>query len=200
MYEATADSYAEMMDREIGLPVYRDKLGRLHDAIARIPGILLDIACGSGQMLAMYRSRFDPDRMLIGVDISPKMVALSKDRLDDDCKVLVGDMRSLPFIGSAKVAGIINFFAIHHLDPEALQTALHEWNRVMIPKGRLLIAAWEGTGTIDYGEESEMVALRYASGVLSEMASLAGFGVTGYTVEPVEGFPMDAVYLECTKD
>ena len=29
MYDATADSYADMMDKEIGLPVYAEVLGRL---------------------------------------------------------------------------------------------------------------------------------------------------------------------------
>ena len=58
MYESSADSYSEMMDKEINLPVYKDMLRRLHENIANTPGALLDIACGSGHMLNMYRSLF----------------------------------------------------------------------------------------------------------------------------------------------
>ena len=62
--------------------------------------------------------------------------------------------------------------------------------------GQLLIAAWEGEGAIDYGDQSDIVALRYNSGELTLCAEEVGFEVTRCVVEPVEGFPMDAVYLE----
>ena len=54
MYEATADSYANMMDVEIKLPVYSETLGRLQRRIAEMPGVLIDTACGSGHMLSMF--------------------------------------------------------------------------------------------------------------------------------------------------
>jgi ubiquinone/menaquinone biosynthesis C-methylase UbiE len=162
--------------------------------------MLLDTACGSGHMLALYQSQFDPNRSLIGVDISPKMIAISKKQLDHNAMLVVGDMRSLPFIDSDTIAAVINFFAIHHLDIDGVRTSLREWNRVLVRKGRLLIAAWEGRGTIDYGEESEIVALRYTNNELIEIAEATGFIVNRSTVEPVEDFPMKAIYLECTKE
>ena len=200
LYEASADSYAEMMDEEIGLPVYKDVLGRLQENIANIPGVLLDTACGSGHMLAMFRSHYDPQRSLIGIDISPRMVAIAKKQLGREGSVMVGDMRSLPGIDSSSVAAVINFFAFHHLDIDDIRASTFEWNRVLVPGGRLLVAAWEGSGTIDYGKESEIVALRYTSNELIEIAKVAGFIVTRCTVESVEDFPMKAIYLECMKE
>lgn len=44
MYDETADSYAQMMDAEIGLPVYADVLGRLQRRIANIGGPVIDTA------------------------------------------------------------------------------------------------------------------------------------------------------------
>jgi ubiquinone/menaquinone biosynthesis C-methylase UbiE len=128
------------------------------------------------------------------------MVALTKKLLGKDSLVIAGDMRSLPRIESGSAAAVINFFAIHHLDLEDIGMAILEWNRVLIQKGHLLVAAWEGTGTIDYGEESDIVAFRYTQNELTDIAEQAGFTVTRCSVEPVEGFPMDAVYLECTKE
>lgn len=200
MYEANADSYAQMMDNEIGLPVYKDVLGRLYKNITNTPGTLLDTACGSGHMLAMFRSQYDSKRSLIGIDISPRMVAISKKRLGDNGTVMVGDMRSLPDIDSSSVAAVINFFAIHHLDLDEVRTSMLEWNRVLLHKGRLLVAAWEGTGVIDYGEESDIVAIRYNSKELINIAEESGFIVTQCSVEPVDDFPMDAIYLECIKE
>lgn len=200
MYEASADSYSKMMDKEIGLPVYSHLLGRLQENIADTPGILLDTACGSGHMLEMFHSQFDSKRPLIGIDISPRMVAIAKKRLGKEGSVFVGDMGSLPGIDTGSVAALINFFAVHHLDPDGIRKSMFEWNRVLVQKGCLLVAAWEGSGTIDYGEESDIVAYRYTRNELMEIAEDAGFAVTRCTVEAVDDFPMDAIYLECNKE
>jgi len=199
IYEASADSYSEMMDKEIELPIYKEMLGRLHENIRSIPGAILDTACGSGHMLALFQSYFDSSRSLIGMDISPSMVAISKKRIGRDCLVFVGDMRSLPDLKFATVAAVINFFAIHHLDLDGINQAMNEWSRVLVHNGRLILAAWEGSGAIDYGEESDIVALRYTKTELSDVAVRAGLYVTRCSVKPVEGFPMNAIYLEYIK-
>ena len=121
-------------------------------------------------------------------------------QIGEDNLVMVGDMRSLSGIESGTVAAIINFFAIHHLDSEDIRKAMHEWKRVLVRNGYLFLAAWEGSGTIDYGAESNIVALRYTANELTEIAQQAGLALIRCIVEPVEGFPMDAIYLECVKE
>lgn len=199
MYESTADSYAQMMDKEINLPVYSDALARLQDRIASTPGTVIDTACGSGHMLSMFHDHCDHNRPLLGVDLSPRMVAIAGERLKSGGQVVVGDMRDLSNVDSASAAAVINFFAVHHLDPEGVHKAVKEWYRVLCNGGQLLVAAWEGAGKIDYGVGSEIVALRYTRTELSSWAQEVGFTVSRCVVEPVEEFPMDAVYLECTK-
>ena len=98
------------------------------------------------------------------------------------------------------VAAVINFFVFHHLDIDDIRASMFEWNRVLVPGGYLLVAAWEGSETIDYGKESDIVALRYTSNELIEIAKAAGFIVTRCKVESVEDFPMKAIYLECMKE
>lgn len=199
MYEATADSYAEMMDKEIELPLYSNVLGRLQERIASTPGTLIDTACGSGHMLSMFHDRYDISRPLLGIDLSPRMVAIAGARLKSYGQVLLGDMRDLPTVVSGSAAAILNYFAIHHLDPEGVREAFLEWYRVLCPGGQLLIAAWEGVGTIDYGDDSDIVALRYTDAELASWAETAGYTVSRCVVEPVEDFSMDAIYLECLK-
>ena len=200
MYDETADSYADMMDKEIGLPVYAEVLGRLQARIVNTSGALIDTACGSGHMLAMYHDRFEPQRSLVGVDLSPRMVAITRKRLSSGVRAIVGDMRDLYEIESCSAAAVINYFAIHHLDAGGVRESIHEWYRVLAPGGQLILAAWEGTGLIDYGDASNITAVRYTSAELSSMANDAGFEITRCAVDPVEDFPMDAVYLECWKD
>ncbi|MCO4747041.1 MAG: class I SAM-dependent methyltransferase [Proteobacteria bacterium] len=199
MYEASADHYATMMDAEIELPVYADTLGRLAGRIASVAGPVLDVSCGPGQMLELYGQRFDAGRPLVGVDLSPRMVELATARLSAEARVVLGDMSVLSGFADASVAAIINFFAVHHLNPSALRAALAEWHRVLAPGGQLVVAAWEGSGVIDYGEHADIVALRYAAAELNAWSEQAGFAVSRCDVEDVADFPMDAVYLEAGK-
>jgi len=199
MYESTADAYNNMMDQEIQLPVYRELLERLHQDISGLKGPLLDAACGSGHMLAMYMDQFDATREVMGVDLSARMVEISKNRLGNAAKLVQGDMQRMLHIESASVAAVINFFAIHHLDPDGVRAAMREWNRVLVPRGRLLLAAWEGSGPIDYGDASDLVALRYGSQELLEIAGESGYLVPRCRVAEVQDFPMKAIYLECQK-
>jgi SAM-dependent methyltransferase len=198
-YDSTADSYARMMDSEIDLPMYLDVLARLAQRIAAIGGPVVDTSCGSGHMLARYRERFDPDRLLVGLDLSPRMVALAKVELGLGADVLAGDMRDLGHLESASSAAVVSFFALHHLDAEEILPALEEWGRVLCPGGQILVATWEGTGPIDYGEEADVVALRYCESELRDWAVAAGFVVDRCAVDPVAGMPMKAVYLEGTR-
>lgn len=200
MYQATADSYAEMMDAEIALPVYSDTLGRLQNRIAETPGTLIDTACGSGHMLAMFHERYDRGRPLLGIDLSPRMVAIAKDKLGSHAQVVTGDMRDLSSADAGSAVAVVNFFALHHLDSEGVRAALREWHRVLRSGGQLLLATWEGSGAIDYGDQSDIVALRYGSDEIASWTREAGFAVARCVVEPVEEMPMDAIYLEGVKE
>jgi len=149
-------------------------------------------------MLAMYQREYDSRRELVGVDLSPRLVSITRAKLGQAAKVHVGDMRNLEMIEPEAAAAAISYFAVHHLDPGALSLALREWKRITRRGGQLLAAMWEGRGPIDYGVESDIVAFRYTKAEIVEWAEAAGFDVDRCTVEPVEGFPMDAVYLEGT--
>ncbi len=199
LYEESADSYAAMMDAEIDLPVYADILGRLAGRIGALAGPVVDTSCGSGHMLARYRERYDAQRALLGIDLSPRMAAIAGDKLGVDVQILVGDMRDLGEIESGTAAAVLSFFALHHIGPEEVLAALGEWHRVLRPQGQLVMAAWEGEGAIDYGDVSDVVALRYTRDEIVVWTQEAGFVVDRCVVEPVEEIPMDAVYLEGTK-
>jgi hypothetical protein len=103
-------------------------------------------------------------------------------------------------VASGSAAAVLSFFAVHHLDRQGVMLAAGEWRRVLCDGGQLMVAAWEGTGPIDYGEETDIVALRYTSEELNSWFEKSGFSVQRCAVEPVEDFPMDAVYLECCRN
>jgi ubiquinone/menaquinone biosynthesis C-methylase UbiE len=200
LYEDTADTYSDMMDNEIDLPVYADILGRLAERIAHMPGAIIDSSCGSGHMLARYHERYDRNRLLIGIDLSPSMVAIASAKLGSKAEIYSGDMRDLGRIEGGSAAAVMSYFAIHHIEPREVVTTLKEWHRVMNMGGQLVVATWEGSGPIDYGDESDVVALRYSEIELKEWTRKAGFVVNRCVVEPVADIPMKAIYLEGTRE
>jgi ubiquinone/menaquinone biosynthesis C-methylase UbiE len=70
------------------------------------------------------------------------MANLASRRLDG---ALVGDMRSLPF-ASETLGGLVAFYSIIHVRRPHLREVLGEFNRVVRPGGRILIAVHEGDG------------------------------------------------------
>lgn len=199
LYNASADSYNDIMDVEIELPVYSDTLFRLSARISDTPGLVIDTSCGPGHMLDLYHRRYDPERALVGIDVSPRMTELATRKLGTGAKIFTADMRELDMVSSSSAAAVLSFFALHHLDSDNILLAFKEWNRILCINGQLVIAAWEGKGSVDYGDDSDVVALRYSPEEITSWAIANGFAVTRCTVEPVEDFPMQAIYLEAGK-
>ncbi len=198
-YERSADSYNEMMDAEINHKTYSDTLSRLAERISELGGPVIDSSCGSGHMLSRYQELYDPERSLLGIDLSPRMVAIASARLGSKAKIATGDMRALKGVKSGSAAAILSFFAIHHIAPEEILAAFREWRRVLRVGGQLVLATWEGAGSIDYGESCDIVAFRYGKMEVAGWVHEAGFGMDHLVVKPVEDMPMNAIYLEASK-
>lgn len=199
MYNQTAENYAGMMDAEMQSPIYANMLGQLAEGLADMDGLVIDTSCGSGHMLAMYQQKFDDNRKLIGSDLSAEMVRISQQRLGEGATVKQADMCNLSFLDNNSVAGLISFFAVHHLDADMVRQALAEWQRVLKPSGQLLLAAWEGEGAIDYGSFSDLVAMNYAAQDLQQWLIDAGYQVQSCEVVTVEDMGMDAAYIVAFK-
>jgi ubiquinone/menaquinone biosynthesis C-methylase UbiE len=198
-YEKSAESYDKMMDTEINLPMYSNTLSRLAKRISKINGPVIDTSCGSGHMLQLYQQRFDPKRQLIAVDISPNMIDIVRRKLGKLATPFISDMRDLSMIPSNHCAALINYFAIHHISPRDVLISLQEWHRVLAECGQLIIAAWEGNGLIDYGEQSDILAYKFSKNEIENWLSKSGFMIDRLVIEFIEEMEMNAVYLEATK-
>jgi len=201
-YAACAEAYATSMNDEIKQPVYASTLARLSSSIEGVPGSIVDTSCGSGDMLAMYHSQYrSSDRLLLGFDICPEMVAFAEKKLAGAARTHVetGDMRALTTVADDSAAAVISFFAIHHISVEDLRETLTEWHRVLAKGGHLVLAAWEGNGVMDYGGGSSMVARNYSKAELESLLQGAGFAVDRSVVALNEEMGIDAVYIDAVK-
>jgi ubiquinone/menaquinone biosynthesis C-methylase UbiE len=101
----------------------------------------LDAGTGTGRMLELLAPHA---RRAIGIDVSPEMLAIARDRLAreklPEVQVRLGDIYRLPFAngGDAGFDAVLFHQVLHYLDDPG--AAVAEAARVMRPGGRLAIA------------------------------------------------------------
>lgn len=103
---------------------------------------LLDAGTGTGRMLELLAPHI---RRGVGVDVSPEMLSIARDRLErariQHCQVRLADVFHLPFDDDAPDAGfdaVLFHQVMHYLeDPQA---AIIDAARVLRPGGRILVA------------------------------------------------------------
>jgi ubiquinone/menaquinone biosynthesis C-methylase UbiE len=99
---------------------------------------LLDAGTGTGRMLELLAPYA---RRAVGVDVSPEMLAIARDRLlrgdFKNTQVRLADTYRLPF-GADAFDAVLFHQVLHYLDDPG--AAVAEAARVMAPGGRLLIA------------------------------------------------------------
>lgn len=103
---------------------------------------LLDAGTGTGRMLELAAPYI---KRGVGVDVSPEMLAIARDRLErakaHHCQVRLADVYRLPFGADVSEEGfdaVLFHQVLHYLDDP--QTAVVDAARVLKPGGRILIA------------------------------------------------------------
>ncbi|MDA0185480.1 class I SAM-dependent methyltransferase [Solirubrobacter phytolaccae] len=110
------------------------------EVLARRHGLtgqrVLDVGCGTGHSLLPWVNR---GYEATGVDVSERMAALARAKADGRFEVYVADMRTLPpELGPFDMVTCLGDGLNHLLDLEAVETALAEMHRVLVPGGLAL--------------------------------------------------------------
>lgn len=195
------DEYSREMDSEIQEEIYSIGLEHLYSSTQKLTGSIVDSSCGSGHLLKRYNDEFKPSHKLIGVDLSELMVMKSRELLQDSAEIYIGDMTKLDMIRSNSCAAMLSYFSLQHLPEQLLLPTFLEWKRTLEIGGQLVIAGWEGSGTINYGDDCDVVAYRYQKELLRSLLLKAGFKVELCIEKQVQspGEPMNGFYLQATK-
>lgn len=133
-YEAIAPVYDEFTAHHN----YELWLGELLPKLEKhgIPGQrLLDVACGTGKSFIPMLER---DWEVTACDISPKMVAIAREKVGDEAQLSVADMRDLPVFGEFDVVFCLDDAVNYLLSTEELEQALTGMRRNLGP-GALLM-------------------------------------------------------------
>jgi ubiquinone/menaquinone biosynthesis C-methylase UbiE len=127
-YDNLAESYDE---NRFGNPYgkFIDKQERklLDRLLTNSDEVILDLACGSGRLLNYANN---------GIDASPKMIELSKQKFNN--KNLYVSYAEKTLFKSSSVDTIICFHLFMHLDQFQINKILEECNRILNKNGRII--------------------------------------------------------------
>src|SRR5829696_8588621 len=125
------------------MPVERAMLDLFAEMTLAVGAEVADVGCGTGRLLPYLASRgLSP----CGVDLSPKMVEVAQ-RENPGFEYQAADLRKLPF-EDASLAGVVCWFSLIYLAPDARVPAFAELARVVKPGGYLATAFKHGDGTL----------------------------------------------------
>jgi ubiquinone/menaquinone biosynthesis C-methylase UbiE len=111
--------------RKIGMKMFPPKEGMA----------VLDIGCGTGAHLEHYQKA---GCNVFGIDQSPSMLQVARDRLGESANLYMGDASNMPY--PDKEFDLIIFFTVLHEMPRAVRSAvINEAKRTLKEEGRILL-------------------------------------------------------------
>lgn len=142
-HDVLSDWYAKHLVGVLDdMPVERAMLDLFAEVTPAVGTEVADVGCGTGRLLPYLASRGLSPR---GVDLSPGMVEVAR-REHPGYGYEVADLRDLPF-ADASLAGVVCWFSLIFLAPDARAGAFAELARVVKPGGYLVTAFKHGDGT-----------------------------------------------------
>ena len=202
-YDRLAERYAETFIDELDRkPFDRALLDTFAEQIraSRAPSQVWDLGCGPGHV---GRYLADQRLQVCGLDLSEQMVAIAR-RLNPGMHFVQGSMLALP-VADASLAGIVSFYALHHLARDQVVDALRKLHRALRPGGTLLLGFHGGEGELFADQMLGMPVAIHATLLgreeMAEYARQAGFG--GVEVSERAPYPFEhqsqRVYLLATR-
>ncbi len=136
-----------------------------------------DVGCGTGRLLPYLASRGLSPR---GVDLSPGMVEVAR-RENPGFAYEVADLRALPF-ADASLSGVVCWFSLIYLPPDARTRAFAELARVVQSGGYLVTAFKHGDGTLRRNGPSTKLGVDFDRYWLSAREMEERFAAAGFDV------------------
>ena len=96
---------------------------------------ILDVGCGTGSHLELYQ-RYNCN--LYGIDMSPSMLEVARQRLGDSARLDLGDASHMPYDDDLFDL-VFAMLTLHEMSPAVRSAVLKEIQRVLKKDGRLLL-------------------------------------------------------------
>jgi ubiquinone/menaquinone biosynthesis C-methylase UbiE len=96
---------------------------------------ILDIGCGTGAHLEIYR-KFGAE--VYGIDTSPSMLEIARNRLGEDADLRLGDATKMPYEDDAFDLAL-SMLVLHEMDQETRMSTIADMKRVLKSDGHILL-------------------------------------------------------------
>jgi len=127
-YAGIYDKYVEPFNvavRQIALKMYPPQKGMQ----------VLDVGCGTGTNLQLYRQA---ECAIYGIDLSPAMVAVAREKLGPEADIRMGDACKMPY--PADYFDLVTaMLTLHEMDSQIRPDVITEITRVLKRSGRILV-------------------------------------------------------------
>ncbi|WP_256840569.1 class I SAM-dependent methyltransferase [Ornithinimicrobium faecis] len=182
-YDRLAEGYATQFYAELDTMVLeRALLGAFAEEVADGAPVL-DVGCGPGRTTAYLAER---DLSVTGLDLSPEMVRLARDR-HPDLSFAVGSMTDLP-VPDGTLGGLLAFYSLIHVPTADVPLVLAEWRRALRPGAPVAIAFQVGSEVRKVrehaGQNVDLDFHRRHPEQLAQLLAEAGFSLWSTTVQP----------------
>ena len=152
-YDRIVDVYDSITDDNLANARFERPV--LRSLLPPVDGLdVLDAGCAAGHHSAWLA---DHGARVTAIDLSPRMVERTRERLAGRGEALVHDLREpLAFLADGSIDVVVCSLTIHYLDD--LLAALREFRRVLRPDGSLVLSThhpfidWEWSGYDGYYE------------------------------------------------
>lgn len=176
-------SFPEIYEQALVGPLFRPWAGPILDDVELAAGdTILDIACGTGIVARLARERLGETGKVVGVDLSPAMIAVAR-RVAPDIDWREGDASALPLRNDEQFDVVVCQQGLQFVPDKA--AAAREMRRALAPGGRLAVGTWRPEEEMPFGRALRRVAERHVGPIVDRRHS---FGEAG----PLEALFQDA--------
>ncbi len=144
------------------------------------PQRTLDLGCGVGRLTVPFQLNCldsqwgEKDKVVYGLDISPKMIEIARARSNGRPSFVLGDGRTVPFI-SANFDYVYSMLLFQHLPLEAVLGYIEETARVLKPGGMFRFQFIEG-------DEDEPFSKHHFWPLIREALEESGFDIKDHEI------------------
>jgi ubiquinone/menaquinone biosynthesis C-methylase UbiE len=152
-------SFPESYEQELVQPLFRPFAEAALDAVAPRAGEhLLDVACGTGIVARLARSRVGSGGRVVGVDINPGMVGVARS-VAPDIEWREGSAQELPLTAGEQFDVVVCHQGIQFFPDRAV--AAHQMRAALTAGGRAAVSAWRSDDEAPFGRALRLVAERH---------------------------------------